>query len=540
MLCVQCSKEDGDKDLLLRQAIASGQSEFIEKNLTPENTKKAADPKSTVNNRNKDDAMTTKVGGAAYVAKIKHKEPAEMSVTNGNGLTNETEENGDSSNSTSSKGAPSLLYSMLAGRAVLPPQEPKSHRSKMSVNGLLTSEDSLKEKNTTTTAFSNESQRSHNGETLEEGCLPDSTTHSNVSSPYNPSSVLTEKSSSLSVGQTMGYGDRTMSGSDLGYHSESASSLRDRLASNFTGYESESSSYMYESGADTSPLNVYSPDYPLSVLSSDGSVASRLSFMAASPSDSHSPFQNPGSINSPIDEAIGSPTYFLSVDDRDFIGNGYAQRSPGGSMANGKSDLMPVGGPQSTKVRQWSASSSSLSSPPQFMPTSMGNGEVPVNYDQRGVAFAKVPSPLSGFVGAASTTTNGHMLLPREAGPVQYTNGSASPQAVFSPQQSTSATSAVLFSDVTVASMTSKCRGRERAGREGGGVGGRGWKRKKEERKGTEREGGGRESWGGGGGGKGGGVRGGGREREREVESGRNVHRKMGEEGGGRARTSDR
>ena len=246
---------------------------------------------------------------------------------------------------------------------------------------------------------------------VDDGFQIDSTTVSNQSSPYNPLSVqqLDEGGRAAAAAggggagqsaRTMSYSDRTMSGSDLGYYSESSSSLlRERISSTFTSCDSD---YMCDAGTDISPpatCNPYSPDYdPLSVLSSDGSMASHVSFMTVSPTESHSQsqFHNPNSVHS----SVGSPRYMLPMDE---CGSMYAQLSPGNqSVSSDHSDSMMAPGSvqKGSEVnlgqQQWSPGSSVVASSPrqqQYSPGSASmNGENPDNYGggQRGLAYAKM------------------------------------------------------------------------------------------------------------------------------------------------------
>ena len=246
---------------------------------------------------------------------------------------------------------------------------------------------------------------------VDDGFQIDSTTVSNQSSPYNPLSVqqLDEGGRAAAAAggggagqsaRTMSYSDRTMSGSDLGYYSESNSSmLRERISSTFTSCDSD---YMCDAGTDISPpatCNPYSPDYdPLSVLSSDGSMASHVSFMTVSPTESHSQslFHNPNSVHS----SVGSPRYMLPMDE---CGSMYAQLSPGNqSVSSDHSDNMMAPGSvqKGSEVnlgqQQWSPGSSVVASSPrqqQYSPGSAStNGENPGNYGggQRGLAYAKM------------------------------------------------------------------------------------------------------------------------------------------------------
>lgn len=306
----------------------------------------------------------------------------------------------------------------------------------------------------------NVSPRLHSTE-KEDGYLVDPTAVSNESSPYNPSSV--QQDEGRGAGQstrTMSCSDRTMSGSDLGYYSESSSSLRERLTSTFAGYESESSSYVYDVGADTSPpstCNPYSPDYPLSVLSSDGSMTSHVSFITASPAESHSQslFHNPSSVHS----SVGSPTYMLPMDECDFNGGMYGQQSPGNQSVNSDhSDLTAPGsvqkGSEVNLAQQWSPGSVVTSSPQQYSPanstiTTM-NGENPGNYSgQRGLAYAKMdPMMLASNRAAFSTSPRPSPPEPR------YINGSP-PSMLGKHTNTTSSSGSLLLSDVYVTSVAS-------------------------------------------------------------------------------------
>ena len=439
------SKEDGTKDLLLRQAIASGQSEFVEKTLTPESPfalKKQAEGKNSTHLQNRDGESS------ALLSRMKRREPM-----NGHRLEPDSGHVGSSDANSSSavtKGnkSGSLLYSMLANGKLSPPSKTNATKND---RGSTTSVNSVNMDEATDSGVpsqqTNVSPRLQNFET-EEGYLPGSTTISNESSPYNPLSVQQHEDGK--TGQStrlMSSSDRTMSGSDLGYYSESSGSLRERLTSTFTGYESETSSYVCDMGADTSPqTNPYSPDYPLSVLSSDGSMNSHVSFMTASPSESHSQslFRNPSSVHS----SVGSPTYMLPMDEYDFNNRGYSQQSPGNQSVNSDhSDLIPPGsvqkGSEVNLQQQWSPNSIA-SSPQQFSPPTNGNGENPANYSgQRGLAYAKMDP-----VTSASFTT----LSPRASPGSRYVNGSSPP--MLGQHTNTTSSASLLFSDVYITSVT--------------------------------------------------------------------------------------
>ena len=461
------SKEDGNRDLLLRQAIASGQSEFVEKTLAPENpfALKKQGPAAADDNKNGVHPPQRHKNGesSTLLARLKHKER----TTNGHhrvqpdSQEKQQQHSSDSSPSSApSKGnkSSSLLYSMLSNGRVSPPKTDsvKSDNDRGSTASLNSMHaDEVIENSPLSQQTDMPSLRSKSVE-VDDGCQVDSAVVSNESSPYNPLSV--QQDEGRGAGQsarTMSSSDRTMSGSDLGYYSESSSSLRERHASTLTGYELE---YMCDAGTDTSPqatCNPYSPDYPLSVLSSDGSMTSHISFMTASPAESHSQslFHNPSSVHS----SVASPTYTLPVDE---CGGMYAQPSPGNqSVTSDHSDLMAPGsvqkGSEVNLRQQWSPGSIVSSSPrQQYSPgnaaiTTM-NGENPGNYGgQRGLAYAKMdPTMLANNLAAFS---------PQPSPPgSRYTNGS--PPSMLGKHaniasSSASSSGSLVLSDVYVTSV---------------------------------------------------------------------------------------
>ena len=454
------SKEDGNKDLLLRQAIASGQSEFVEKALAPENPFALKKQAVTADDRNSKNGIHPpphpppqqqhKNGeSSALLARLKLKEHTTTTTTNGNRTQPDSGERENSAgsldssnNSSASKGnKSSLLYSMLSNGRLSPPKKANSvksgsnHGSTTSLNSVHVDEAIIENSpplSQQTDMPPASSLRSRSVE-IDNGYMMDSATASNESSPYNPLSVQQDEGQGGGGGggngqsaRTMSCSDRTMSGSDLGYYSESSSSLRERHTSTFAGYESE---YLYDAGTDTSPpgmCNPYSPDYPLSVLS-DGSMTSHVSFMTASPAESHSQslFHNPSSVHS----SVGSPTYTLPMDECEFNRSMYAQQSPGNQSVNSDhSDLMAPGSVQNGSEvnlrQQWSPGSvASLSPPQQYSPgnaaiTTM-NGENPGNCGgQRGLAYAKM-DPTTMLANNCAT------LNPKSSpsGLTQYANG---------------------------------------------------------------------------------------------------------------------
>ena len=207
--------------------------------------------------------------------------------------------------STASAKSTVSAASTVSARSTASPQAHTYHGSASSINSL---EEDVSPSNSTVSWQLNSPGQIRSqlmSIDMEDGCAPASTT-SNESSPYNPCSVRQE--------EIMSQCGRTLSGSDLGYYSESSGSLRDRLTSTFTGYESETSSYVYESGMDASPHNLYSPDYPQSVLSnySDGTFHSPTSHVTSPESHSQSPFHSPSSVHSHFKEP--SPSYMLPAD----------------------------------------------------------------------------------------------------------------------------------------------------------------------------------------------------------------------------------
>ena len=489
------SKEDGNKDLLLRQAIASGQSEFVEKSLAPENPfalKKQAITADDGNNKGSTHPpphQRHKNGeSSALLARLKLKEHTTTTI-NGNRTQPDSGERENSAgsldfsnNSSASKGnKSSLLYSMLSNGRHSPTKKANSVKSDndggstTSLNSVRVDEAMIENSPPLlqqTDMPPASSSRSRSVE-IDNGYMMDSATASNESSPYNPLSVQQDEGQGGGGGgggtgqsaRTMSCSDRTMSGSDLGYYSESSSSLRERHTSTFAGYESE---YLYDAGTDTSPpgtCNPYSPDYPLSVLS-DGSMTSHVSFITASPAESHSQslFHNPNSVHS----SVGSPTYTLPMDECEFNGSMYAQQSPGNQSVNSDhSDLMTPGSVQNGSEvnlrQQWSPGSVALSSPQQqYSPgnaaiTTM-NGENPGNYGgQRGLAYAKM-DPTTMLANNNCATFN---PKPSPSGLTQYANGSPpsllgkhANTASFS--SSSSSAGSLLLSEVYVTSVAGR------------------------------------------------------------------------------------
>ena len=478
----------------MRQAIASGQSEFVEKTLTPDNPfalKKQTDVKRTTTThlRSKDISST----GSSPASTLKHKDAASKGTasesTDSNGVPRPSgDANAASANSKKTKSS-SLLYSMLSSKTLSPPQT-RAHYNSPSPTNSVHVDDAVSpaicvspESSTLSSPRRIGSSQSLQSMESEDGHIPDSTTRSSDSSPYNnPSSVHPDvRTSQASTACMTSLSDRTMSSSDLGYHSESNNSLRDRVASSFTGYESETSCYLYESGTDTSPPNPYSPDYPLSVLSSDGS---HVSLLTASPSNSHSSslFQNPPSIHSVLGEPADSPTYFLPLDEQDFSCV-YAQHSPGNLSASGESGVPP----QSTvRVHQQWSPGSSVSSPPEQYTN--GHVDVPVSDDDafargspHGFSGGRGSVPPQGFSGGMNGVlpqgfSGGMNRVPpqgffsrdrteptRNLPPVrfQYTSGASSSQQFVGSQprvaQPVSSSSSLLFSDVFVTSVSGEC-----------------------------------------------------------------------------------
>ena len=457
------SKEDGNRDLLLRQAIASGQSEFVEKTLAPENPF-ALKKQVTDGNKNGTHSTQHKNGeSSALIARIKHKEHTtghRLEPDSGERQHGASRSDSDSSCAASKGNKSSLLYSMLSNGRISPPKTNaiKSENDRSSTTSISSVHVDEATENSPLSQQTNVSPQLQSVE-LDDGYLVDPTAVSNESSPYNPSSVQQDEGRGVcQSSRTMSSSDRTMSGSDLGYYSESSSSLRERLTSTFAGYESETSSYVYDVGADTSPpstCNPYSPDHPLSVLSTDGSMTSHISFMTASPSESHSQslFHNPSSVHS----SVGSPTYMLPIDECDFNGGRvYGQQSPGNQSVNSDhSDLTAPGsiqkGSEVNLAQQWSPGSVVSSSPQQYSPANAAittmNGENPGNYSgQRGLAYAKMdPTMLANTLATFS---------PKPSPPgFQHINGSP-PSMLGKHANSTSSSSSLLLSDVYVTSVT--------------------------------------------------------------------------------------
>lgn len=476
------SKEDGNKDLLLRQAIASGQSEFIEKHLSPETSfavKKQADihKNGGVHLRNKDESTI----GSLLASKQKRPQDPTTS-SNSSNSTDERFKPSASAPPTSTGNkknkSTSILYSMLSNKPVSPLQTRTYASSTADTNSVQADEAVSPDSDSISSSLKASSSKPSVSVEIEESHTPDSAVCSNVSSPYNPSSVPPdERTSRAGSVHTTHINDRNMSGSDLGYHSESSNSLRDKVISSFNGYESETSSYIYENGVDTSPpTNPHSPDYPLSILSSDGSVTSRVSFLAASPADSHSSslFRDPSSIHSVLDEAVESPSYFLPMDKSD-LNERYAQHSPYDPIMNGTAGNFVS---QSTVQlqQQWSPGSS-VSSPPQDF-----SSEAPVNYHPSSSQMDPVISVhhsvvangsserfietnssihFQGFSGVRTEVPpQGNRTMPsRNLPPLgfQYTGGISSSQSFVTPQQRVAqATSSpsLMFSEVFVTSVT--------------------------------------------------------------------------------------
>lgn len=486
------SKEDGNRDLLLRQAIASGQSEFVEKTLAPENPfalkKQSTTAAADENNKNGTHPPSQRHKNSersALLARLKqHKEHTTYGQHHMQPDSGERHQHSDSNSSSSaaSKGTKSsLLYSMLSNGRVSP-VAPKTNSMKKSDNdcGSTTSlgssvhgDDPAIEKSPLSQQTNVSPPMRSQSVEVDDGFQIDSTTVSNESSPYNPLSVqqLDEGGRAAAAGGagqsafTMSNSDRTMSGSDLGYYSESNSSLlRERISSTFTSCDSD---YMCDAGTDISPpatCNPYSPDYgPLSVLSSDGSMASHVSFMTASPTESHSQslFHNPNSVHS----SVGSPRYTLPMDE---CGSSmYAQLSPGNqSVSSDHSDnLMAPGSVQKGSEvnlgqQQWSPGSSVVSSSPRQQQYSPGNasmnGESPGNYGggQRGLAYAKMdPSMML----ANNLATFSPKPSPPSSGS-RYINGSLPSMLGKHPTTASSFSSSgsLVLSDVYVTSVAGR------------------------------------------------------------------------------------
>ena len=287
---VSCSKEDGDKDLQLRQAITSGDSKISS------DADHAHDP-FPLNEREDGKVVNPLQGkgnadGSTIPLNVKQEEPTstvEAVVSNEEGFSSPDcvspdlgEVSGTDSTpsvtvSASSDSVPSMTVSAspdsIPSVAVRASPEIKESPQSHSMSNTETASRSNSSSSSSTIVSSSSSPLSNTQTSSSqiktssnnfENCLPDSTTQS-VSS-----SVSSQPASRKSKGTKHNHSVN----SDQGYHSISSSTRGGQLIASI-GNESElsgNSSHVFKSSPESSLYPPFSPDYPQSVFSSDGSL----------------------------------------------------------------------------------------------------------------------------------------------------------------------------------------------------------------------------------------------------------------------------